>query len=145
MLTAVSTLERMHYLHFPVSDNILINITSQCFCGVTPNFANANKLDDSKCSQKCATDPAESCGATYIMSLYKINNPEGSAADGKSTARVPACLTSPLCGQQVCNTSLSIADRVASLVNSFTQEENCLLYTSPSPRDRTRSRMPSSA
>ena len=25
------------------------------------------------------------------------------------------------------------------------QPENCLLYTSPSPRDRTRSRMPSSA
>ena len=25
------------------------------------------------------------------------------------------------------------------------QMENCLLYTSPSPRDRTRSRMPSSA
>ena len=25
------------------------------------------------------------------------------------------------------------------------QEKNCLLYTSPSPRDRTRSRMPSSA
>ena len=25
------------------------------------------------------------------------------------------------------------------------QFENCLLYTSPSPRDRTRSRMPSSA
>ena len=27
----------------------------------------------------------------------------------------------------------------------FTQGGNCLLYTSPSPRDRTRSRMPSSA
>ena len=26
-----------------------------------------------------------------------------------------------------------------------TQDKNCLLYTSPSPRDRTRSRMPSSA
>ena len=25
------------------------------------------------------------------------------------------------------------------------QRQNCLLYTSPSPRDRTRSRMPSSA
>ena len=25
------------------------------------------------------------------------------------------------------------------------QQEDCLLYTSPSPRDRTRSRMPSSA
>ena len=33
-------------------------------------------------------------------------------------------------------------------VNVFENEENakaCLLYTSPSPRDRTRSRMPSSA
>ena len=28
---------------------------------------------------------------------------------------------------------------------SFTPDESCLLYTSPSPRDRTRSRMPSSA
>ena len=27
----------------------------------------------------------------------------------------------------------------------FAQSDNCLLYTSPSPRDRTRSRMPSSA
>ena len=27
----------------------------------------------------------------------------------------------------------------------FVQTETCLLYTSPSPRDRTRSRMPSSA
>ena len=29
--------------------------------------------------------------------------------------------------------------------NSTTQHHRCLLYTSPSPRDRTRSRMPSSA
>ena len=28
---------------------------------------------------------------------------------------------------------------------SFLMVNNCLLYTSPSPRDRTRSRMPSSA
>ena len=27
----------------------------------------------------------------------------------------------------------------------FVQDNHCLLYTSPSPRDRTRSRMPSSA
>ena len=31
---------------------------------------------------------------------------------------------------------------VATMVDEF---GNCLLYTSPSPRDRTRSRMPSSA
>ena len=32
-----------------------------------------------------------------------------------------------------------------SLGNSLNQLKTCLLYTSPSPRDRTRSRMPSSA
>ena len=31
------------------------------------------------------------------------------------------------------------------LAQAGSQEEDCLLYTSPSPRDRTRSRMPSSA
>ena len=31
------------------------------------------------------------------------------------------------------------------LINNIDQYVNCLLYTSPSPRDRTRSRMPSSA
>ena len=30
-------------------------------------------------------------------------------------------------------------------IGTFKGEANCLLYTSPSPRDRTRSRMPSSA
>ena len=30
-------------------------------------------------------------------------------------------------------------------VSAAGPDENCLLYTSPSPRDRTRSRMPSSA
>ena len=29
--------------------------------------------------------------------------------------------------------------------NAYTKSIDCLLYTSPSPRDRTRSRMPSSA
>ena len=41
------------------------------------------------------------------------------------------------------------ADWIRSLCakapNKFTQIARCLLYTSPSPRDRTRSRMPSSA
>ena len=32
-----------------------------------------------------------------------------------------------------------------SFVTSLDQDKACLLYTSPSPRDRTRSRMPSSA
>ena len=36
-------------------------------------------------------------------------------------------------------------DRDEKLVVDFCKSINCLLYTSPSPRDRTRSRMPSSA
>ena len=38
---------------------------------------------------------------------------------------------------------LSLPDGVS--VSEETDSEACLLYTSPSPRDRTRSRMPSSA
>ena len=33
----------------------------------------------------------------------------------------------------------------ASMEKQFEEANTCLLYTSPSPRDRTRSRMPSSA
>ena len=44
-----------------------------------------------------------------------------------------------LAGDATDNSPLAIAGVLA--VRSFT----CLLYTSPSPRDRTRSRMPSSA
>ena len=35
--------------------------------------------------------------------------------------------------------------QVLELSNSLLEVDTCLLYTSPSPRDRTRSRMPSSA
>ena len=34
---------------------------------------------------------------------------------------------------------------VGSPVTPFAQNKHCLLYTSPSPRDRQKSRMPSSA
>ena len=37
------------------------------------------------------------------------------------------------------------AEAVAVAVAKCADDTNCLLYTSPSPRDRTRSRMPSSA
>ena len=38
-----------------------------------------------------------------------------------------------------------ILDQAESAIFDVAQSRNCLLYTSPSPRDRTRSRMPSSA
>ena len=37
------------------------------------------------------------------------------------------------------------AEDMAMAIEAAAQNTNCLLYTSPSPRDRTRSRMPSSA
>ena len=43
---------------------------------------------------------------------------------------------------------LAISDPSHKIVNPLEvlkKNKNCLLYTSPSPRDRTRSRMPSSA
>ena len=46
---------------------------------------------------------------------------------------------SALCG------ALSYAELGAALPRSGGEYNFCLLYTSPSPRDRTRSRMPSSA
>ena len=43
------------------------------------------------------------------------------------------------------NLKLSSFDTAAMLNNRIKKDTSCLLYTSPSPRDRTRSRMPSSA
>ena len=50
------------------------------------------------------------------------------------------------------DSSLNVTDEGFSKSEDFgfevtpqKQDEDCLLYTSPSPRDRTRSRMPSSA
>ena len=43
------------------------------------------------------------------------------------------------------STSESGSEEGSSSSSSEEEEEGCLLYTSPSPRDRTRSRMPSSA
>ena len=53
--------------------------------------------------------------------------------------------------QQIQNDRYEAEERLKNLFkdpfsdDSTTDPKNCLLYTSPSPRDRTRSRMPSSA
>ena len=39
----------------------------------------------------------------------------------------------------------SSTQRMLEAVDVLSEDNTCLLYTSPSPRDRTRSRMPSSA
>ncbi|KAE8368166.1 glycoside hydrolase superfamily [Aspergillus caelatus] len=100
-----------------------IEFGTQCFCGSMPDFSTATKTNDSNCNSRCATEPSSSCGGGYVMSLYKISNPQG---DVTNTGFVPACQTQPLCSHSVCDTSLSIAERVNSLVESLTLEEKLL-------------------
>ena len=47
--------------------------------------------------------------------------------------------------QQIAQKQKALDDAKKALADMQEQARNCLLYTSPSPRDRTRSRMPSSA
>ena len=55
------------------------------------------------------------------------------------------------CGTPYCHTGMTLSNMASGCpINNLIPEWNdlvyhCLLYTSPSPRDRTRSRMPSSA
>ena len=58
------------------------------------------------------------------MSLLQITNPK--KGGDVSNAFKPACQTSPLCSHKICDTSLPISQRVASLVRSFTLEEKIL-------------------
>ena len=46
---------------------------------------------------------------------------------------------------KIINSIESMIEDGADFIDIGAQSTNCLLYTSPSPRDRTRSRMPSSA
>ena len=50
-------------------------------------------------------------------------------------------------GEQIIkSTRMALKDLNTNNIEIYTKDTNsCLLYTSPSPRDRTRSRMPSSA
>ena len=82
----------------------------------------------------------------------------GSSGSGKSTMmNIMGCLDQPSSGQYILNerdVGELNDDELAQIRNeeigfifqSFNLlTRTCLLYTSPSPRDRTRSRMPSSA
>lgn len=60
------------------------------------------------------------------MSLYQITNPADVTNGSASTEFTPACQTSPLCSHKVCDTSLSISERVASLVSELEFEEKIL-------------------
>ena len=66
--------------------------------------------------------------------------------DGKTFQIVDFQHVKPGKGPAFVRTKLKNLENGRVLENTFSSvSQNCLLYTSPSPRDRTRSRMPSSA
>ena len=58
---------------------------------------------------------------------------------------VPAQIVSSISGADVALIKVEKTPASASVATLGDSDKTCLLYTSPSPRDRTRSRMPSSA
>ena len=64
-------------------------------------------------------------------------------ARGKQRYRCKSCGYNFIEGDARVNAALPAKKALAVLLYSLSKA--CLLYTSPSPRDRTRSRMPSSA
>ncbi|KAG9563465.1 glycoside hydrolase, partial [Aureobasidium melanogenum] len=95
---------------------------TQCYCGGQPDggavTGNAN------CSTyTCSGDESEKCGGQYFLQLYKVTNPLPVQKVDGDVKRQPLCHTSPLCEHTVCDTSLPIADRIASLLSEMTLDE----------------------
>ncbi|KAG9853772.1 glycoside hydrolase, partial [Aureobasidium melanogenum] len=95
---------------------------TQCYCGGQPDggavTGNAN------CSTyTCSGDESQKCGGQYFLQLYKVTNPLPVEKVDGDVKRQPLCHTSPLCEHTVCDTSLPIADRIASLLLEMTLDE----------------------
>ena len=64
---------------------------------------------------------------------------------GRSKQKKDAKRAYPKCVPLAKATRMSDSQRASAVKRKRAASNTCLLYTSPSPRDRTRSRMPSSA
>ena len=80
----------------------------------------------------------------YREKLARLEVKLNELGDWKQFATEPKLIS--LCEQMEKIPQQELAPRdQADRIKALQQQWNCLLYTSPSPRDRTRSRMPSSA
>ena len=96
---------------------------------------NPNELDDKKNVRKGQpVRPNRSVKVNYRNALYDITR-----MLGQNTQEITSLLASGAPAVQVMD---QLNDAIA---RSQARAEACLLYTSPSPRDRQKSRMPSSA
>ena len=84
-------------------------------------------------------------GALPAVNVFIIDTNIGAGADEKGNYKITGI---PPGEHQVRFSSIGYQTKVVDVIiypNKTTELNICLLYTSPSPRDRTRSRMPSSA
>ena len=91
---------------------------------------------------------APTCGAALgrVLAEHKIAaRPAGRVAHGARTIAFPLALRTSADLGRVIGLDEQMAFRAGVESCRIARAKSCLLYTSPSPRDRTRSRMPSSA
>ncbi|KAH8816533.1 glycoside hydrolase superfamily [Xylogone sp. PMI_703] len=95
-----------------------VEFAIQCFCG-NEIESTAIKASESDCNTPCPADPSKICGGGNMINIYSISNPE----PNPRLPSFPDCTRDPLCSNDVCDTSLSIQDRAAALVNALTLDE----------------------
>ena len=89
--------------------------------------------------------PANLAGSIHLMNLIEAHNEAVSSGEkeGEVMDEPMICLIDK--GSEVGSHQLSGAVLDPRALTELIPDWNCLLYTSPSPRDRQKSRMPSSA
>ena len=86
-----------------------------------------------------------------LLNIYQILDKyphEISAGEAQRAALARSLITQPdllLLDEPLSNVDQSFKEEIQEKLKKILKNSNCLLYTSPSPRDRQKSRMPSSA
>ena len=88
------------------------------------------------------TPPAGRAGAVQVGNILFVG---GHTAGAEFKGKLGADITVERAYESAKDACLSCLADVKLAIGDLDRVKSCLLYTSPSPRDRTRSRMPSSA
>ena len=116
------------------------------FTAATKGFAEQNSAYGRVLAS--AQDPSAAGDLALIFNFMKILDPGSNVREGEfATARNAGSIPSRIRAlyNKLKDGEQLDADQRADFVGRAGRLFSCLLYTSPSPRDRTRSRMPSSA
>ena len=116
--------------------------------GLNDGLVSDSKLDSGVGTQAVTTSTIRNGAITTLkladnsITTQKLSSTGGLEAVGTAVIQDGAITPSKIDGTSTFNFN---AASVATTLSVTGKVGSCLLYTSPSPRDRTRSRMPSSA